>query len=376
MISKDIYKMINTCLDYADIISRKPESNFPKNSRMSLRNLLKDDMLTFFGYLYDPTSEDLPAQLQFINANLGIIITEQNFKRFVADRCRSDRFLANVPQSLMYFVSDDTSPLSQRTGYGISLSKYLVNCFNDAGVQFIAYGGISDKEADRLAQYINMMNDYVQRFNVYGSDTLDNNRDKVIFGGKSSNNRSSDRSPGPDRIGFGGGISRNEGRLGSSSDSFEDMNSVRGRGMDVAPGGALKNEKSLEELQDELGCSIPNNGYLVKWAEQGVLLLNAVLTVRAHVAASHQNKGWENFTDAVIREVNKKDAPVVFMLWGSFARSKKSMLDNPKHLILEAPHPSPLSAYRGFFGCGHFKKCNDFLSANGAEPIDWQIENI
>ncbi len=257
MISKDIYKMINTCLDYADIISRKPESNFPKNSRMSLRNLLKDDMLTFFGYLYDPSSEDLTAQLQFINANLGIIITEQNFKRFVADRCRSDRFLANVPQSLMYFVSDDTSPLSQRTGYGISLSKYLVNCFNDAGVQFIAYGGISNKEADRLAQYINMMNDYVQRFNVYGSDTLDNNRDKVIFGGKvSNNNRGGDRLPEPDRIGFGGGINRNEGRPGSSSDSFEEPSSVRGRAMDVAPGGAMKNEKSLEELQEELNALV------------------------------------------------------------------------------------------------------------------------
>ena len=146
MITKNIAKMINTCLEYADEISSKPESNYPRNSRMSLRNLLKDDMLTFFGYLYDPTSEDLAAQLQFITINLGIVITEQNFKRFVADRCRREWVLNNVPQSLMYFVSDDTSPLSQRTGYGISISKYLISCFNDAGVQFIAYGGISDRE--------------------------------------------------------------------------------------------------------------------------------------------------------------------------------------------------------------------------------------
>lgn len=143
-------------------------------------------------------------------------------------------------------------------------------------------------------------------------------------------------------------------------------------GVDIPP--SLQN--IYKELQDEMGCYIPNNGYLVKWARQGVLLLNAVLTVRAHAAASHQGKGWENFTDAVIREVNKKDAPVVFMLWGSFARSKKAMLDNPKHLILEAPHPSPLSAYRGFFGCNHFKRCNEFLSSNGLTPVDWQIENI
>ena len=256
MVSKDIAKMINTCLEYADDISSKPESNYPRNSRMSLRNLLKDDMLTFFGYLYDPTSEDLTAQLQFINRNLGIIITEQNFKRFVADRCRSDRFLANVPQSLMYFVSDDTSPLSRRTGYGISLSKYLVNCFNDAGVQFIAYGGISDKEADRLAQYINMMNDYVQRFNVYGSETLNSDSDKVSFGGaRNKKGVNSDNLSIVDRSGFGGGISRNEGRSGSSSEGFIDSNAIRGRGSDVAP-GSPKNEKSLEELQEELNSLV------------------------------------------------------------------------------------------------------------------------
>lgn len=131
-----------------------------------------------------------------------------------------------------------------------------------------------------------------------------------------------------------------------------------------------------KELQDDLSLYIPNNGYLVKWAKQGVLLLNTVLTVRAHEAFSHQAKGWERFTDAIIETVNKSSRPVVFMLWGRPAQLKSSMLDNPKHLILKAPHPSPLSAYRGFFGCKHFSKANEFLESNGLEPIDWQIENI
>lgn len=130
------------------------------------------------------------------------------------------------------------------------------------------------------------------------------------------------------------------------------------------------------ELQSDLGCYIPNNGYLVKWARQGVLLLNTVLTVRAHQANSHQGKGWEQFTDAIIRAVNEQDRPVVYMLWGRPAQMKRSMLTNPKHLILTAPHPSPLSAYRGFFGCRHFSQANDFLVRNGSTPIDWQIENI
>lgn len=131
-----------------------------------------------------------------------------------------------------------------------------------------------------------------------------------------------------------------------------------------------------KELESDLGCYIPNNGFLEKWAKQGVLLLNTVLTVRAHNPASHQNKGWENFTDAIISAVNAKNSPVVYMLWGSPARKKKIMLNNSNHLILEAPHPSPLSAYRGFFGCKHFSKANDFLISKGLEPIDWQIENI
>ena len=131
-----------------------------------------------------------------------------------------------------------------------------------------------------------------------------------------------------------------------------------------------------QELKDDLGCYIPDNGYLKKWADQGVLLLNTVLTVRAHAANSHRNIGWEEFTDAAIRVLNEQDRPIVFLLWGRPAQMKKAMLNNPKHLILEAPHPSPLSAYRGFFGCRHFSRTNEFLKENGLEPIDWQIENI
>ncbi|MGN1158805.1 MAG: uracil-DNA glycosylase [Lachnospiraceae bacterium] len=131
-----------------------------------------------------------------------------------------------------------------------------------------------------------------------------------------------------------------------------------------------------KELQDDLGCYIPNNGYLVKWAKQGVLMLNTVLTVRAHQANSHRGIGWEEFTDAAIRILNEQDRPIVFILWGSPAQRKKVMLNNPKHLILEAPHPSPLSAYRGFFGSKPFSKTNDFLVKNGLTPIDWQIENV
>lgn len=129
-----------------------------------------------------------------------------------------------------------------------------------------------------------------------------------------------------------------------------------------------------KELQDDLGCSIPNHGYLVKWAQQGVLMLNTVLTVRAHQANSHRGIGWEQFTDAAIRALNEQDRPIVFILWGAPAQKKKVMLNNPKHLILEAPHPSPLSAYRGFFGSKPFSKTNEFLRANGVAEIDWQIE--
>ena len=132
----------------------------------------------------------------------------------------------------------------------------------------------------------------------------------------------------------------------------------------------------FQELHDDMGCYIPNNGYLKKWADQGVLMMNTVLTVRAHQANSHQGQGWEQFTDAVIRAVNQKEEPVVFILWGRPAQSKIPMLTNPQHLILKAPHPSPLSAYRGFFGSRPFSQTNQFLQEHGEEPIDWQIENI
>ena len=131
-----------------------------------------------------------------------------------------------------------------------------------------------------------------------------------------------------------------------------------------------------QELHDDLGCYVPNNGYLTKWASQGVLMLNTVLTVRAHQANSHRGIGWEEFTDAAIRILDEQDRPMVFILWGSPAQKKEKMLHNPKHLILKAPHPSPLSAYRGFFGSKPFSRTNDFLKENGLEPIDWQIENV
>ena len=131
-----------------------------------------------------------------------------------------------------------------------------------------------------------------------------------------------------------------------------------------------------KELHSDLGCYIPNNGYLKKWADQGVLLLNTVLTVRAHQANSHRDIGWEEFTDAAIRILNEQDRPMVFILWGRPAQSKKPMLTNRKHLILEAPHPSPLSAFRGFFGSRPFSKTNRYLEENGLTPIDWQIENV
>ena len=143
-------------------------------------------------------------------------------------------------------------------------------------------------------------------------------------------------------------------------------------GVDIPP--SLQN--IYKELQDDLGCRIPNNGYLKKWAEQGVLLLNTVLTVRAHAANSHRGIGWEEFTDAAIRALNLQDRPMVFILWGRPAQMKAAMLTNPKHLILKAPHPSPLSAYRGFFGSKPFSQTNHFLEKNGLTPIDWQIEDI
>lgn len=130
-----------------------------------------------------------------------------------------------------------------------------------------------------------------------------------------------------------------------------------------------------KELESDLGCYIPNNGYLEKWARQGVMLLNTVLTVRAHQANSHRGIGWEEFTDAAIKILAAQERPMVFILWGKPAQSKKVYLDPTKHLIIESPHPSPLSAYRGFFGSRPFSRTNDYLVSHGLTPIDWQIEN-
>ena len=127
----------------------------------------------------------------------------------------------------------------------------------------------------------------------------------------------------------------------------------------------------FKEIKSDLGIA-NTNPYLINWAKQGVLLLNAVLTVRAGQAGSHRGKGWENLTDSIIKKLNERKEPIVFMLWGAYARSKKGYVTNPNHLVLECAHPSPLSAYNGFFGCKHFSKCNEFLTQNGLKPIDWR----
>ena len=161
-------------------------------------------------------------------------------------------------------------------------------------------------------------------------------------------------------------------------DPYHGEGEAHGLSFSVNPGikipPSLKN--IYKELNYEYGCYIPNNGYLKKWAEQVVLLLNAVLTVEKDKPASHQGKGWETFTDRIIKEIDKKDEPVVFLLWGNFAKSKKELLTNSKHLVLESPHPSPFSARHGFFGNNHFKLANEYLAKKGVKPIDWQIENI
>ena len=128
-----------------------------------------------------------------------------------------------------------------------------------------------------------------------------------------------------------------------------------------------------QELHDDVGCAIPKSGNLTKWAEEGVLLLNTALTVRAHMANSHRDCGWTWFTDSVIKLISDRREHVVFILWGANARSKKPLIDRTKHLVLECAHPSPLSAYNGFFGCRHFSKTNEYLQAHGIAPIDWQL---
>jgi len=129
----------------------------------------------------------------------------------------------------------------------------------------------------------------------------------------------------------------------------------------------------FKELNRDLGVPIPKSGNLERWAHQGVLLLNAILTVRAHQALSHQNRGWERFTDAAISALNRERENIVFMLWGNYAQNKGASIDPSRHLVLKTVHPSPLSASRGFFGCSHFSRCNAFLVSRGIEPIEWQV---
>jgi uracil-DNA glycosylase len=161
-------------------------------------------------------------------------------------------------------------------------------------------------------------------------------------------------------------------------DPYHDDGQAHGLAFSVRPGvpppPSLVN--IFKELHSDLGCQVPDNGYLVPWAEQGVLLLNAVLTVRAHAPTSHKNKGWEQFTDAVIRAVGEKEDPVVFLLWGGYAQKKVKLIDTERHTIIQSAHPSPLSARNGFFGSRPFSAANEALRAAGKSPIDWQIPDL
>ena len=161
-------------------------------------------------------------------------------------------------------------------------------------------------------------------------------------------------------------------------DPYHEPGQAHGLSFSVKPG--VQPPPSLinifKELSTDLGCTIPNNGCLKPWADQGVLLLNTVLTVRAHQANSHKGKGWEIFTDRIISILNEREKPMAFILWGRPARMKKAMITNPNHFVVESPHPSPLSAYAGFFGSRPFSQVNDFLKRTGQTPIDWQLPNI
>ncbi|WP_278933349.1 uracil-DNA glycosylase [Megamonas funiformis] len=161
-------------------------------------------------------------------------------------------------------------------------------------------------------------------------------------------------------------------------DPYHGDGQAHGLSFSVKPG--VKAPPSLvnifKELKEDLGCEIPNNGCLKPWTQQGVLLLNTVLTVRAHQANSHRNMGWEKFTDRIIEILNEREKPIAFVLWGAPARKKKKMITNPKHFIVESAHPSPLSAFNGFFGSRPFSKVNAFLENVGEKPINWQIPNL
>lgn len=158
-------------------------------------------------------------------------------------------------------------------------------------------------------------------------------------------------------------------------DPYHDIGQAHGLAFSVKPG--IKIPPSLlniyKEIKNEYGYDMPSSGYLESWSKQGVLLLNTVLTVRAHQANSHKNMGWEIFTDEIIKILNRREDPIIFVLWGANARSKKQFIDTRRHFVLEAPHPSPLSAHRGFFGCNHFKKINDILGSLGKDAIDWRV---
>lgn len=161
-------------------------------------------------------------------------------------------------------------------------------------------------------------------------------------------------------------------------DPYHGVNEAEGLSFSVKVG--IRKPPSLvnifKELQDDIGCPIPEHGSLLPWAKRGVLLLNTVLTVEKDKVASHKGYGWEIFTDQVIQKLNDKEAPIVFILWGSFARSKKSLITNPKHCIIESSHPSPFSAYNGFFGSHPFSRTNEFLTCQGLSPIDWSIDSL
>ncbi len=158
-------------------------------------------------------------------------------------------------------------------------------------------------------------------------------------------------------------------------DPYHNIHQAHGLCFSVQPG--IEHPRSLvnifKELHDDLGFKIPQSGNLEKWAQQGVLLLNATLTVRAHQAGSHQNQGWETFTDAVIRNLSDRKEGLVFLLWGNYAQAKESLIDTSKHFILKTVHPSPLSASRGFFGCKHFSKTNEILERQGKGIINWEL---
>lgn len=161
-------------------------------------------------------------------------------------------------------------------------------------------------------------------------------------------------------------------------DPYHGPNQAHGLSFSVKPGVPIPPSllNIYKELKTDLGCYIPNNGYLKKWADEGILLLNTSLTVKAHMANSHKGKGWEILTDKIISLLNDREDPVVFILWGNNAIAKEKLITNPNHYIIKSVHPSPLSASRGFLGSKPFSKCNEFLKSINKTPIDWQIENI